>query len=516
MIRLIVYCILFLVLLISCEDYLKEKAITDLTTDRVYGSEEGLGYAVVGLYNLERERYDISTPGNSDGKYSFSIMCGTDITVYRTNGDQGAAWYDADMGPDNSTVAYNWRNYYEIIERANSILYYSEQVNMSESGYRQITGEARCARAHAYFHLIRLFDNIYLSVQPTKNLKMEFKPAKQEDVFALIIEDLDYAIGSLEYTTKQPGRYTKGVARHIRANVALWMGDWTEAAEQSTTLIAEGPYSLLPNLEDIFLPYDLTHKEAIYMYHFNYSEPGDNRKSHRMPVLFMPRYNWDVPGMIESQEYGGYPWGRLYPNDYLLGLYDEQDKRLEAFYQRYFRYNNPETLPEGASIGDTVKVSVTSEKYFINFHPGSKKYWDLVKDVTSRESVKSIIIYRLAETYLIAAEALWRAGRESEALPYLNAIRERALGAAGMVSDIDEDLILDERSRELGLEGHRWYTLKRMGKLIERVRLYAGDDYHRNPRINIQDHHIRRPIPQAEIDLMPGYPQNPGYESIGK
>ena len=501
-----------LILSCSCSEYLKEEATTDLTTDRIYGSEEGLGFAVVGLYNRERDRYDIST--SNDQRYVFSIMGGTDLTVYRCCGDEGAATYSSRMGPDNSTAAFNWRSYYEIIERANSILYYSEEVGMSESNYKLITGEARCTRAHAYFHLVRLFDNIYLTTEPTNSLKIEIKPALQEDVFALIIQDLDYAIESLDYTTPQPGRYTRGVARHIRAKVAMWLGDWSEAALQSTTLINEGPYKLLTDLEDIFLPYDLNHKEGIYTYHFNYSEPGDNRKAHRMPVLFMPRYNLK-PGVVESLEYGGYPWGRMYPNDYLLSLYDSDDKRLEAYYQRYYTYNDPETLPEDFNIGDTL-TPTNPEDYFKHLHVGSKKFWDLTKDVSSRESVKSVMIYRLAETYLISAEALWRDNRETEALPYMNAIRERALGTAGTVTGIDEDLILDERARELGLEGHRWYTLKRMGKLVERVRLYAGDDYHLDARINIHDHHVRRPIPQVEIDMMTDYPQNPGYESVGK
>ena len=494
----------------SCSDYLKEEAITDLTTDRIYGSEEGLGFAVVGLYNRERDRYDIST--SNDQRFGFSIMGGTDLSVYRCCGDEGAAKYNSFMGPDNKTVAYNWQSYYEIIERANSILYYSNQVSMSESNYRQITGEALCARAHAYFHLVRLFENIYLTEEPTNSLNIEIQPARQEDVFILIIQDLNHAIESLEYITTQPGRYTKGVARHLRAKVAMWLGDWTEAASQAITLIEEGPYQLQVDLENIFLPYDLDHKESIYVYHFNYSEPGDNRKAHRLPVLFMPRYNL-VGGMVESLEYGGYPWGRMYPNDYLLSLYDPGDKRLEVYYQRYFTYNDPESLPEDVSLGDTVIVS-GSENYFKYIHPGSKKFWDLTKDVSSRESVKNVIIYRLAETYLIAAEALWRDNRESEALPYLNTIRERALGAEGTVTSINEDLILDERARELGLEGHRWYTLKRMGELIEHVRLYAGDEYHLDARINIKDHHVRRPIPQVEIDMMPGYPQNPGYESL--
>ena len=68
-------------------------------------------------------------------------------------------------------------------------------------------------------------------------------------------------------------------------------------------------------------------------------------------------------------------------------------------------------------------------------------------------------------------------------------------------------MILDERARELVGENHRWFDLTRMGKLVERVRLYNSDG-----KDNIQPHHVVRPIPLSQIDRTSGgYAQNPGY-----
>jgi hypothetical protein len=100
-------------------------------------------------------------------------------------------------------------------------------------------------------------------------------------------------------------------------------------------------------------------------------------------------------------------------------------------------------------------------------------------------------------------------GKTTEALFYINKVRKRA--GLDDLTQIDENAILDEEARELSFEGHRWYLLKRTGKLIERLKLYGGNAQYPMVKTNIQNYHIRRPIPQSERDLMDNYPQNEGY-----
>jgi hypothetical protein len=150
-----------------------------------------------------------------------------------------------------------------------------------------------------------------------------------------------------------------------------------------------------------------------------------------------------------------------------------------------------------------------------DYWPALKKFDDPFRlDPNDRYGHLDVILIRLAEIYLIAAEAELLLGHPAVAADYINVIRTRAawpgyeadmqIGA----DDVDIDFILDERARELCGEWIRWFDLKRTGKLLERVHKF-------NPDIKaIQEYHIVRPIPQAELDaLLNGdeYGQNEGY-----
>jgi starch-binding outer membrane protein, SusD/RagB family len=115
---------------------------------------------------------------------------------------------------------------------------------------------------------------------------------------------------------------------------------------------------------------------------------------------------------------------------------------------------------------------------------------------------------RLAETYLLLAEAEMKQGKLTEAAEHLNVLRRRAHASEITPAQVTMDFILDERARELLTEEHRRYTLLRTGTWLERTRKYnpvAGP--------NIAEHNALYPIPQVVIDanLDREMKQNPGY-----
>jgi hypothetical protein len=158
-------------------------------------------------------------------------------------------------------------------------------------------------------------------------------------------------------------------------------------------------------------------------------------------------------------------------------------------------------------------LSAGNYRYF----PSLSKFLDPLRpSVQDQRGSRDFMVARLGETYLIAAEALLKAGKPEEALTYINTLRRRAAipgQEAAMEITVDQlnmDFILDERARELLGEMDRWFDLVRTGTLVERVRKYNPDG---GP--NIQPYHVLRPIPNDQIDRTEGgreaFPQNPGY-----
>jgi len=124
---------------------------------------------------------------------------------------------------------------------------------------------------------------------------------------------------------------------------------------------------------------------------------------------------------------------------------------------------------------------------------------------------KDLYAIRLAETLLIRAEAYVRLDKFVEAADDINKIRNRANATPVLPAAVNLDYICDERARELYGEEWRPITLRRMGKLIERTKLYNNNP--KNPGANIQDYNDLLPIPQPQIDLNINavIQQNPGY-----
>ena len=123
------------------------------------------------------------------------------------------------------------------------------------------------------------------------------------------------------------------------------------------------------------------------------------------------------------------------------------------------------------------------------------------------------IVMRVGDTYLLSAEAWLGAGDETKALTRINDLRMRAASDPARreemkLAEVDLDVILDERGRELLGEHDRWFDLKRTGKLIERA-------YQYNPFVpyynNLNENHLVRPIPQDERNKVAGLTQNAGY-----
>lgn len=530
--KIIIYTLIILLTAVfsSCTDFLEEKTYTKITNEYIESTPSGMASAVLAMYSKDRELFRNS--GDVESTLWLNMLMGDDITVPRSG--EGVPQFGRynNMKPSTANVGRLWKHHYAMIGYANIVIGTSEKVDMQDPVAIQALAEAKAFRAHSYFWLIRKFDRIYLNTRVTTpeniNDDITYSPADPEEVFALINEDLDYAIENLSWTTTQQGRYTQGAVRHIKAKVAAWEKDWKEVAKQVRTIEESGIYTLMP-LENIFNAANLNHSEAIMVSQWSkgtggwYINPKTGVTSgHRLSLHFAPLYNQEQ-GLLMSYEFGGYPWGRIFPNEYLINLYDkEKDKRYNAFYRHNWTYNDENNLPRGKHLGDTI-FPINSAQY-LNLHPACTKYNDSYTKATPQEmqSFKDIIIYRLAETYLMGAEAYYHLGKQDSTQYYYNKTWERA-GNSTETRPITLDMIIEEHARELALEGDRWFLLKRNDMLVQKVRTHGGEYIKTGNgvvlmndtliRTNIQDYHVRLPIPQAQIDIMgkDNFPQNDGY-----
>jgi hypothetical protein len=215
-------------------------------------------------------------------------------------------------------------------------------------------------------------------------------------------------------------------------------------------------------------------------------------------------------GMKLAPEYGGRGIGRLAITRYALNLYEPSDVRGGPFaIRRFYLYNNPANLPAGKKLGDTLFTVVGPEKVSNPLWPSTRKWdWADPADVTAALQYNDQPYIRLAETYLLLAEAQFKQGKLPEAAATINVLRARAGASQIAPAQVTMDFILDERSRELVTEEERRYTLVRTHTWYDRVMKYnplAAQDV--QPRDSIL------PIPQEVIDanLTKPMPQNPGY-----
>jgi hypothetical protein len=237
-----------------------------------------------------------------------------------------------------------------------------------------------------------------------------------------------------------------------------------------------------------------------------------------------------LPGM-QRDIANGRPFKRFRPTTFFLGLYDRtKDSRYQGQFTRAWYANNATTIPKDASGDTAIYVSATDSDtvlvrtkpyrvytprtYTNRIFPSLNKFHDPFRlSVNDERGSRDFFVARLAETYLIAGEALLRDGRTTEALPYINAVRRRA-AIPGHETEMELTVaqltlgeILNERARELAGEMQRWFDLVRTHTLVPRVKAYNPDG---GP--NIQPYHALRPIPRTQMDgTTCCYTQNPGY-----
>lgn len=524
----------------SCSGLLDLDSETSITNSYLFDSVDGLQRAVVGLYAYERD--NVAGVKDSDSAIPYIPLMldyDTDILLFRAGNAASIARLNT-MTSSDGGVAAVWKVEYALIGKANEIIESAKKLGLDNPDVAYACAEARLTRARAYFTLFQRFSRLYLNTVPTTvdNLKRTYSPASTKEVFDLIKEDLEFAEKNLGWAlptsgaVKMYGRYTKAVALHVRAQVAMWEEDWTTAIGCCERIFTEGAseWGMEKTLSDVFNcdGGNLRGKEVLFSYQFSANPGGGNEVSstgkmsgHVLHINTTAEYR-SIAGCVCEAAQGGYGFGRMFPNSYLLSLYDQtKDNRWSGMYRHWYYYNDPESSKFGTVIPRSTKMY---ERYL---HPMSLKHadcWTNVDTPTRQSSFRDLVVYRLAEDYLMASEAYFHrdGGSSPKAIEYYNKTWERA-GNDPVTGSLTLEMLLEEYARELNFEGVRWPLLKRLGILGERCILHGGDNRSDDPELTADYDHCRQyfvigkhenwPIPANQILLMgeENFPQNPGW-----
>lgn len=578
----------------GCSKFLEEESETSFTTSTLFETPEGLEKMVIALYPYERSFT------SNDNSVPAAIIWGertTDLSVFLTGSDANLSRFTS-PGPgsniDNGVYAPFWSHRYYLIGRTNEIIHYGNKLG---DAAKSSVAEASFWRAYNYYGLWSRFSRLYLTTEPvTKdNLSSQiYKPADSADVFALLYKDLDVAIEGLplQVTPNNQGRISKSAARHLKALVAAWAKDWPEVAKQVDEVDKDITHALVLDPSNIFNRSDLYNvSETLFALRFSMERGGGT--GHRVGAQYVntistSNYTWQKVNGVQVQynaENLGKQWGLAFANSYMMSLYGSTDKRRSAYFKTDYTYQNPDrliTIPVSQtktengisynttsnSTGAPVKVKIGDVIYGRDIFAASGSKLDRrlalpsslkMVDIWSKpldadagtSSYKDIMIYRLAETYLLGAEAYMHIGNQGKANYYYNKTWERA-GNIKETRVITFDMIRDEHARELSFEGRRWDFLKRNNIWYTQMIKYAGDftkspgatvgynagtygvtdgrdkNFGPNPRYyadfngsdndvlvryNVKPIHVNWPIPQSQIDAMgpENFSQTTGY-----
>ncbi len=519
----------------SCKDLLELESKTDVTNNYLFTTPQGLNAAVTGLYSLARGLSGGS--GDNDSNLFIVTMCdyNTDICVVRAGTSAALARLNSSCNPSLGEFNNFWKHHYGIIGKANEIISGAEKLGLDDPEVKKAWAEAKFFRGRSYFELWKRFDRLYYNTEPTTadNLDRVYTPATTEQILTLVKEDLDDAGEVLSWnlpegkTGTQYGRVTKATAKHVRAQVAMWEEDWDTVISNCEEIFAQSSiYYMESSAEVVFNSAEMRSPEVLWAIQYSPNLGGGGSGTpvagHRIAITTTTRIN-KISGCINTANQGGYGWGRVYPNTYLLSLYDqEKDTRYQQLFVHKFYYNDPSSPLYGQEV--PLKKSST---YMETMHFMSKKYfdqWTNADEPDRTTSFKDLVVYRLAETYLMAAEAYMKrdGGSSTRALECYNETWERA-GNDEFKGPLTMEILLDEYARELNFEGVRWPLLKRLGILGERVHLHYGETMSENPYLDknyaecrtsfVIGKHECWPIPQEQIDVMgkENFPQNENW-----
>ncbi|GHB59120.1 membrane protein [Persicitalea jodogahamensis] len=447
----------FMATLSSCREILEPPPVDLLVDELVLNEASDVEAVRLGLYNAFR---GIGAPLVIAGSFTADfIQHNGTFTVYNELGNK-------QITATNAAAERYWGSIYSTIYIANFI---EERIatvpGVTEATKKQVLAEARFLRGFVNFLGAHTFGGIPRVTTTTIATNRNIPRATREDILNSVLADYNAALPDLPNTnankTLAKTFATKNAVRAALARYYLYQKDWVQAEKLASEIIATGLQTMPTDIATVF-----------------FQEVDDE-------TIFEVAYannSSDDPGTSTFSL-----------NDVLRG--------------------RREVIPANTFILTMLEPNAGERRQTISFDPtrqrGRDNGWSVVKYGSPDEANNNITIFRLAEQYLIRAEARAQQGRivgTNGAQADINVLRQRAKAPnASLTTQADALLTIEkERVYELSFEGHRWYDLKRTNRIQTVMAAFSP---------NWNEKFTLWPIPQSEIqrnDALKGS-QNPGY-----
>lgn len=428
----------------SCKKFLDNKPTGQISEDIALTSKDRIQRALTGAYSRLQvlEYYGAEWPN--------AVWLSDDNVTAFGAGTTDLQFDGHAVLSSSNTMEITWKAMYQAINAANNVISAVDVVEdpaMTDDDRKNLQGQALFIRALVYFDLVRTFGGVPLVLTPTRGLTDESFPARStvEQVYTQVLKDLADAEARLPEAVDRNIAHKKA-AEALHARVALYQGDWETAEDYATLLINSTDFSLVQPFEKVIT--EKNNSESIFELAYNITD-GNALSGYFYPVTM-----------------GGF---------YRVGPTNE----LIAILQDPAQAGNRSVL-----LGDLAGA------------PYGNRY----RKADGGSNDDNYAVLRLAEMYLIRAEARANQDNISDGADDLDEIRHRA-GLGDTPANTKETLlqaIEDERRIEFAFEPHRWFDLIRTGRAGDVLGVTDADKY-------------VFPLPASEILTNKKLVQNPNY-----